>query len=338
MSDAHLRIFGTDSKFYTRTTMGRKLKGKQLTGKGLKGSLQNHLLMEKSKLKTQSTAKAEQEKKEAKAKAIKSGGKNKNANTQKPKSFIPFEKTDTVLLVGDGDFSFACSIVKQGMVAPENLVATSFDSLEELQDKYAGVDEKLAYLKGEGVKVLHSIDATNLPQTMKVNMKSTNTGKLFKPHKRLNNIMFNFPHTGRGMKDVDRNVRDHQKLVLGYFKSAKELFKSVNNEPRKMGVPLEEQDSRAQKILLSLFEGQPYVSWGIKILARSEELRVERSGRFDWEAFEGYHHKRTNGVRDTTKPASEREARIYVLDKALTKEEHEAQLKKKKVEVDSDED
>lgn len=320
--------------------MGRKLKGRQIVGRGLKGALQHHFVKEKFQQDRQNALTREKERKENKTKTIKGGGKQKKQQKpQQHKTFIPFESSDTLLLVGEGDFSFACSIVRQSLINPANLISTSYDSKEELLEKYPNVQENLNYLEEEGVKVLNDVDATNMVQTLKLptNAKKGSVG-LFSPRKKLNYIMFNFPHTGRGMKDMDRNVRDHQKLVLGYFKSCKQLLSSVNDDTKNvLGGNDAIQPNNTQKIILSLFEGEPYISWGVKALARSEDFRVERSGAFNWSAFEGYHHKRTNGIRDTTKPAAERDARIYVFDKALTKVERENQTKKKKSN-DSDDD
>lgn len=319
--------------------MGRKLKGRQLTGKGLKGALQKHQVIEKFHIKNDRSVLTEEQRRKEKAASMKSGGKPKKAAQKQQvqkKAFIPFEAQDTVLLVGEGDFTYALSLVKQNYVAPENLIATSFDSREELLAKYSDVQKVLDDLENEGVKVLHEVDCTRLAACLNLNKNKKQTTLLFSTPRRLNNIMFNFPHTGRGMKDVDRNIRDHQKLVLGYFENCKEVFKLVNADIRAREkqdfsgyTTLANRENYKQRIILSLFEGEPYISWGVKALARSVGYRVERSGAMDWSAFEGYHHKRTNGIRDTTKPAAERDARIYVFDKALSKEEYEKQTKKK---------
>lgn len=322
--------------------MGRKLKGRQIVGKGLKGALQHHIVKEKFQQDRQKSLTQEKERRDNKTKSMKSGGKQKKGkqqHSQQNKTFIPFVPTDTLLLVGEGDFSFACSIVRQLLIEPANLIASSYDSKEELVSKYPNVEENLQFLEEEGVRVLHEVDGTNLVHSLKLRMKAKKGSvKLFTPHKKLNFVMFNFPHTGRGMKDMDRNVRDHQKLVLGYFRSSKALLQLVNDDSQNaLGGYDDIQPNLTQKIVLSLFEGEPYISWGVKALARSENYRVERSGAFDWAAFEGYHHKRTNGIKDTTKPAAERDARIYVFDKSLTKEERD-QLAKEKKANDSDDD
>lgn len=313
--------------------MGRKLKGRQVVGKGLKGALQSHKIQEEFKQKKHNSAVNEKQRQAEKLKSIRGGGKpQKPQVNQKPKqAFIPFQANETVLLVGEGDFSYARSIVEQGFVKPENLIATSFDSENQLVEKYSLAAENVEFLRNEGVDVMHEIDATNLLGGFKIKPKKL--ASVFSPPKKLNHIMFNFPHTGKGIKDQDRNIRDHQKLVLGYFQSAHALFGAVNSYLKpELATYIDDQESSAQKILLSLFNGEPYISWGVKALARNVGYRVERSGAFDWATFKGYQHRRTTSMRDTTKPAAERDARIYVFE-----EWKETQtLKKKEVESDDE--
>ncbi|OBA19650.1 hypothetical protein METBIDRAFT_79647 [Metschnikowia bicuspidata var. bicuspidata NRRL YB-4993] len=324
--------------------MGRKLKGRQFQAKGLKGALQVHIAQEKVKQDTQRALEAQSQTQKDKAKSVKSGGAKKRqpVHVVQKKAFIPFSPNETLLLVGEGDFSFACALVRQDLILPENLIATGFDSETEMQTKYPEAMENVKFLKESGVSVLHEVDATNLMQSLKLKSLGKNQRvRIFENGKRLNYVMFNFPHNGRGIKDVDRNIREHQKLVLGYFKSCIALFDVVNKRSNSAASGyLSEEDSTAEKIVMSLFEGEPYISWGVKALSRSVGYRVERSGAFDWPFFAGYHHRRTNSMKDTTKPASERDARIYLFDKALSKEEFEKLTgkKSKKRDDDSDED
>jgi 25S rRNA (uracil2634-N3)-methyltransferase len=49
------------------------------------------------------------------------------------------------------------------------------------------------------------------------------------------------------------------------------------------------------RILISLFEGEPYTLWNVRDLARHCGLRVVTSMRFPWWKFPGYKHARTIG-------------------------------------------
>jgi 25S rRNA (uracil2634-N3)-methyltransferase len=299
------------------------LKGQQSGKKGLRGALARHVVNELQRKDLQEKSELQKTQTQLKQKSMKSGHSKKQKQQQKPaKAFIPFAKDSKILLVGEGDFTFAKSIVEEAYIEPHNLIATSYDSLDELKAKYPGVEDTLAVLQEFGVDVRHEIDATNLLQSLKLNPSKPKSNRpLFSDRGFLDYIMFNFPHTGRGMKDVDRNIRDHQNLLLAYFKSCKSVFKLVNNQSQNDFGGYQPTTNKG-KIILSLFEGEPYISWGVKILGRSEDYRVERSGKFEWQTFPQYHHKRTNGIRGTTKPAAERDARIYVFEQHEKKEQN----------------
>jgi len=48
-------------------------------------------------------------------------------------------------------------------------------------------------------------------------------------------------------------------------------------------------------IIITLFEGEPYTLWNIRDLARHSGLEVQRSFKFQAEAYPGYSHARTLG-------------------------------------------
>ncbi|ODV79229.1 uncharacterized protein CANTADRAFT_6387 [Suhomyces tanzawaensis NRRL Y-17324] len=317
--------------------MGRKLKGKNVGAKGLKGALARHSLKEEQLRKLSQLSKAQQESKTLKQKSMSGGNKKKTHVQHNQKGLVPFTYDDRIILVGEGDFSYALSIVKQGLIYPENVIATSYDSKEELVAKYPNVEEHLRALEEAGCQILHEVDATNLETSLKLVSPTKKTKviktSLFKDNNKLNYIMFNFPHSGKGIKDMERNIVDHQKLIDGYFNSCKRVFEIVNDlKKNDLGGYITAEEPAHSKIVLTLFEGEPYNSWNIKILGRGVGYRVQRSGKFDWGMFPEYHHRRTNSTRDTTKPASERDARVYVFEKLEPREKG----KKKDTDDDSD--
>lgn len=325
--------------------MAKKTHGKNLGKKGLMAALARHVVLEKSQLQLAKKEALQKEHLAQKQQSMKGGGKvNKNKKKQQlnlqKSGYIPFKKGDRVLLVGEGDFSFAKSIIAQQYIEPENLIATSYDSYDELVAKYPNVEDTVKLLIESGVKVIHEVDALNMVASLKLTptpkLKKAKV-ELFADHANLDYIMFNFPHTGRGMKDVDRNIRDHQQLVLGYFKSCNQVFDIVNNQIKDdfAGYSASDDSTNVGKVILSLFDGEPYSSWGVKILGRSEGFRVDRSAKFDWPLYPEYHHRRTNSTRDTTKPAAERDARIYIFEKFDKKEADEKERRRRNDE-DSD--
>ncbi|CAB4252859.1 similar to Saccharomyces cerevisiae YIL096C Putative protein of unknown function [Maudiozyma barnettii] len=308
--------------------MARKLKGKS-GSKGLKAALAQHKLQDNL---IQQQKKKQLNADRQKAHVSKKTMRQAAVQKQREASVIPFSSDETLLLIGEGDFSFAKSIIEQSYIKPENLIATSYDaSITELNLKYPNTfQSNYDFLVQEGVKILFQTDATKLVRSMKIS-KHTPWSKIMGPewrHKYLNNIMFNFPHTGKGIKDQDRNIRDHQELVFGYFDSSKQLFSLVNSHIKgtknkhTQGYDLEKTSKNSNpdgispegygKILLTVFAGEPYDSWQIKTLAKDNRLMLDKSSKFIWENYPEYHHKRTNSEQNTTKPAHEREARTYI--------------------------
>lgn len=306
--------------------MGRKLKGKP-SHKSLKSTLQRHQVREKIR---QLHKNKEQNKQQKKSQPNAKVRKNQELQKLNEASFSAFQKDETLLLVGEGDFSFTRSLIEEEFLKAENIIATSYDSSpSELELKYPhSFKENYDFLIQNKVKVMFKVDAMHLIKTLTLSKRNTWSkllGSSWK-YKSLQNIMFNFPHTGKGVKDQDRNIADHQQLIFGYFRSCKKLFELVNapileaKNSYDQGYTASEgkQDLTPEgygNILLSVFTGEPYDSWMIKSLAKDNGLCVQRSHKFEWKNYPQYHHKRTNSEQETTKPAEERDARIYIFEK-----------------------
>lgn len=211
----------------------------------------------------------------------------KKKKIQKSQILIPVSTEDTVLLVGEGDFSYAVALVENNYA--KNIIATSFDkTLEEIILKYPHSSEKnYSQLQESGVECLFNVDGTNLQKTL-----GSHAGKVKQD---ATVVVFNFPHDGKGTKDKERNIQNHQKLMSDFFESCQNLL-----------------GHKKYKIAVSLFTGDPYDLWNIKILARAAGLSLQRSGTLFWDKFPEYHHRRTNSELSTTKPAELREARTYI--------------------------
>ncbi|KAF2463924.1 uncharacterized protein BDR25DRAFT_105530 [Lindgomyces ingoldianus] len=304
-----------------------------------------------SKLKPQPTTNsskplqtAQQKKQKANAKAQKPPPHTQASQQQHP---IPFGEYDNILLVGEGDFSFTRSLVVEHGCA--NVTATSFDSEDELRKKYPTfptIHSELTALTPP-VPFHYTIDATKL-----------STYKCLKPtaHSPYDIIAFQFPHTGGLSRDVNRQVRANQALLVAFLRSCLET--GIVRERRKLAV--EKQRSQklgagdaasagggasaamlgaksktasageekeflrtGGKIIVTLFEGEPYTLWNIRDLARHTGLKVVESFRFDWERYPGYRHVRTLGAIDGGGgwKGEDREARMYVFEKVGIKDE-----------------
>ncbi|KAI4870931.1 hypothetical protein F4820DRAFT_402424 [Hypoxylon rubiginosum] len=182
---------------------------------------------------------------------------------------IPFAPEDRILLVGDGDLSFAASLVEHHYCA--DVTATVLEAnLDALVEKYPQAPENIAKIEAEGSRVLYNVDATKMaPFVEKKGEDSVGA---------MDKVIFNFPHVGGKSTDVNRQVRYNQELLVSFFERAAPSL------------------APGGSIVVTLFEGEPYTLWNIRDLARHSGLRVERSFRFQASAYPGYHHARTLGV------------------------------------------
>lgn len=213
--------------------------------------------------------------------------------TVQPNPVIPFNPTDRILLVGEGDFSFSHSLLTAHNCT--SLLATSFDTHPVVLAKYPQAASNIQALGGAQSgesHVLYDVDATRI-----------GTGGVRgggKPVKRggFDKIVFNFPHVGGLTKDVDRQIRHNQELLLGFLRAAGPLLASNG------------------AIVVTIFEGQPYDRWDLRGLARNAGLKAQRSFKFQSSAYPGYRHARTLGnlEGDGGWKGEERPARSYVLE------------------------
>lgn len=187
-----------------------------------KKSLQTALLNQQSRLKQKAQI-AQAAKTNEKAKAAKK-------QTGKKSATIPFAPTDKILLVGEGNFSFAYALAVNPPsqllhLPPQNITATAYDTEEECLAKYADAQEKIDALRSKGINLLFGVDATKLEKVSQLKGK------------RWDKVVWNFPHTGacafsyskmgsqrphftgKGIADQDRNILSNQLLILGFLRS-----------------------------------------------------------------------------------------------------------------------
>ncbi|KFY24440.1 hypothetical protein V493_05230 [Pseudogymnoascus sp. VKM F-4281 (FW-2241)] len=223
----------------------------------------------------------------------------KAASPKKQAPIIPFAPADRILLIGDGDLSFASSLVTAHNC--KHVVATVQErNRKELEEKYPQVVANITVLEEAEQKVVYNVDAGRMGVWDR-------EGKCGGGRKKggMDRVIFNFPHVGGKSTDVNRQVRYNQELLVNFFKRA-----IPSLAPR-------------GSIIVTLFEGMPYTLWNIRDLARHSGLAVERSFKFQASAYPGYHHARTIGVvktgagevSETGWKGEERPARSYVFVK-----------------------
>ncbi|KAI8578792.1 hypothetical protein K450DRAFT_245549 [Umbelopsis ramanniana AG] len=237
--------------------------------KKLKSALSNLLSKQKEKQK--------QNEKQKKTEQLEQERKKKQAASQKQQQKPPYEFLDKILLVGEGNFSFARSLVENITNGGENLVATCYDSEEVLYEKYEGeAKDNIDVIKELGATVLFEVDATQLEKC-----KALRKLKFSK-------IVFNFPHAGAGIKDQDRNVQSNQKLLKSFFVSAAPFLQSKTAGDEVDG-----------EIHVTLKSGQPYDLWSIRTMAKATDLlRPKTAFPFVPSMYPGYAHRRTLGFKE----------------------------------------
>lgn len=88
-----------------------------------------------------------------------------------------------ILLVGEGNFSFAASLATAFGNA-SNMVATSLDSPEMLRINHPSSVSNLDLLEEKGCTIIHKVDACYMCEHPLLS------------HRKFDRIVFNFPHAG----------------------------------------------------------------------------------------------------------------------------------------------
>eukprot|EP01065_Artemidia_motanka_P041545 TRINITY_DN5404_c1_g1_i1.p1 TRINITY_DN5404_c1_g1~~TRINITY_DN5404_c1_g1_i1.p1 ORF type:complete len:928 (+),score=222.55 TRINITY_DN5404_c1_g1_i1:61-2784(+) len=100
--------------------------------------------------------------------------------------------TETLVLVGEGNFSFAEDLCDKmyyaGMPSAANIVATAMDTERMAYEKYSDCRQSVEHLMSRGGKALFGVDATK-PDIYPLIAEQT-------PRGRIDAVAFNFPHTG----------------------------------------------------------------------------------------------------------------------------------------------
>lgn len=196
----------------------------------------------------------------------------------------PFEKDDTVLLVGEGNFSFARALLSAPRShAPHLVLATSYDTEAECYAKYPDARENVAEIRRiAGVYadrvVAFGVDAGALDRCALVTQGSWSK------------VWFGFPHVGAGHKDERRNVLANQLLLLRFFVSVAPFLTTgpPRQRTRKATADSDESDveeetpsevpsyymppARQGSVLVTLRNASPYTLWDVPTLAKRLDM------------------------------------------------------------------
>ncbi|PWZ02131.1 hypothetical protein BCV70DRAFT_185987 [Testicularia cyperi] len=147
----------------------------------------------------------------------------------------PFARDDTILIVGEANFSFTLSLLLPPRSHPASqILATAYDSEVECYAKYPDAQENVATIRrlaGRDDIVAFGVDAGQLGKYKQVTGATKGKGKAGidddEPftaisragdnQRRWSKVWFGFPHVGAGHKDETRNVLANQLLLLRFL-------------------------------------------------------------------------------------------------------------------------
>ncbi|KAL4067314.1 hypothetical protein V8B97DRAFT_1873933 [Scleroderma yunnanense] len=287
-------------------------------GHGKKVSLKATLQSQQTRLKAEKKA-------EHAAQVAEQKGKRKTQNTKGKSNppTIPFRPIDTILLIGEGNFSFARALLvdppdELEHLPPAGVTATSYDSEEDCYAKYSDARKIVETLRSRGAEVVFGVDAA------KLHKHSSFKGR------RWDRIVWNFPHAGKGITDQDRNILSNQRLILDFLRSASHCLSlgpiPLVHQKRPRKVPDDDDEdmnvedpedllpstavgSGRGTILITLRNVPPYTTWDVPRLAKTPpkssrtgetpnpRFKLLRSFVFHRSIWKGYEHRMTKGER-----------------------------------------
>jgi len=180
-----------------------------------------------------------------------------------------------ILLVGDGNMSFALALATLfGNDAPGLVVTT--DASERVAKKmYGAMDDTVEALEASGASVVYGIECETLgTKSASATLRGRAGGSNF------DRVVFNFPDAGVGKIGM-LSVRAQRELIASFFENAPKLLKS-NGELR-----------------LTMRTGAPYDKWNVEGLALKARLVFKTSVEFDASEFPGYEYCDTPGEDET---------------------------------------
>eukprot|EP00928_Gymnodinium_smaydae_P013306 TRINITY_DN14866_c0_g1_i1.p1 TRINITY_DN14866_c0_g1~~TRINITY_DN14866_c0_g1_i1.p1 ORF type:complete len:374 (+),score=103.91 TRINITY_DN14866_c0_g1_i1:112-1122(+) len=182
-----------------------------------------------------------------------------------------YNEEERILLVGEGNFSFARALCR-ALGSGAGVFATSLDDEATLGQKY-----------GDAAAARKEIE-TKFGGTSLVGVDARRLHKVKEFRDNFHRIVWNFPDLGLEGVDAERNVAQHQKLLGDFFASAAKCL----------------AEGRASQIHVALKEGEPYKSWKIvqTLRAACPELDLVNVVPFASSAWEGYAPRRTAGFEE----------------------------------------
>ncbi|PWN47700.1 hypothetical protein IE53DRAFT_390174 [Violaceomyces palustris] len=134
----------------------------------------------------------------------------------------PFNKKDSILIVGEANFSFTLSLLLPPRSHPPGqILATAYDSEEECYQKYPDARSNVSKIRelanGRSNVVVFGVDAGRLDRCKEVSGRYGRGKDGGVGRARWSKVWFGFPHVGAGHKDETRNILANQLLLIRFF-------------------------------------------------------------------------------------------------------------------------
>eukprot|EP00802_Teleaulax_amphioxeia_P005908 Tamp_05912.p1 GENE.Tamp_05912~~Tamp_05912.p1 ORF type:complete len:437 (+),score=53.14 Tamp_05912:264-1574(+) len=198
------------------------------------------------------------------------------------------EISGRMLIVGDGDFSFARALAKVSG-SPSDLIATSLDSRESLLAKYGRqAGNNVQWLAAQGCRVEHGVDATSLALSLPPDEREFSAVIFQHPildihlHEQIQpNLMGSFGLSDRECDAIwalsgDMSTRDgyiigNRLLLLDFLLSAQPLLTTPDGE-----------------VKITIKDVPPYSQWRVADLELYSPLVLKRTETFCNDDYPGY--------------------------------------------------
>lgn len=170
----------------------------------------------------------------------------------------PWKDLGNVLLVGEGNLSFAKSILNIPSLGVSAMTATTYEGERSLSEEGKANANQLQSM---GEIVMHNVDAVNLDDALK-------------PHQ-FDTIIFQFPNVGS--REPKHAHNPNHVLIRRFLKSAAQFLKSSG------------------KVIISIVDNPHYQgAFQFEEAAQFAGFQEPQSYSFDPDKFPGYSHTNTN--------------------------------------------
>jgi len=173
------------------------------------------------------------------------------------------------LVVGDANLTFSLLLAqhRKDLGHSGQTIATTFEQVPTLRERYTEIDETIKQLQGVGAQVLHNVDCTRLGVDSRFQGLEAKFGAVY----------YNFPHAGavKGFFDNHPFVRwRHENLMHLFFRALRNFVKpgaavKVSSNRRAQGVRYSDIFGAASLNEFAHVETVPFPEWTLRKYGRS---------------------------------------------------------------------